>query len=824
MSLLRRLFGAATASAVERRRGRRACPPAIGLEPLESRQLLAFSPFTGRDTSDFYMRPQTKSDDPVNPQWNMEKIRATDVWPVYDGNRQSVVVVMDYGVDFQHEDFGSSQLVQGQLWDYGKVHSSLTNNFRFSKRGRDDFNWRVDTKKEDMPTEWNELTKPKPGQWLGNHSAGIIGAKTDNKFGVAGVNWDVQMYSSEVIIDDTTDHYYIAQRANRLVQYLRLGEITGIQNNPAPQLIRAVSFGYSSAEDYGDIFNFYNPVPETAPDGAGHYDFIALGEGIGDLTELMGPRDDTKGILVTVPTGDWDRTWPTRYYSEGSWVPWQPWTVWDPSYPKAPPLPDPPITPGYAPGSPDNILAVAATDIFDRPWVGNADNPIDIYAPGVDIWSAGEQASVYEQVDGTRQAQAHVAGAISLLYDVANQHGFEPTYHQVREAIIEGGDDIGLGRPRLNIVNAIKYLSLFAGKNLLLRPNQLNTSVSITGGQGVEGDAGTTSATFELTLARMVAAPVTVTCTIEDGTAQLGDRDYRVSAPGRVTVTIPPMSQSVRFTVAVVGDLRVEGDETFRARITAVSNNVERGLGEAASWTILNDDVLPTVALQNALAAEGSAMQPGSARVMAVLSKPSPIPVTIVYSVAGVTAKAGADFVPPAGVRSVTFRPMITQAPIDIRLVGDAVAEADKSFTVRLDSAVNANIAPAGSLATATIWDDDRILIGLQSATAAARASGPVNLTFTVALNRPPTVVEGTLTVAFATVNGTAVAGSDFTAAAGTLTFAPGERTKTVTVAILARRPNERYPKTFSLRLSSPSPNGSLGPGLLTKSADGRIS
>lgn len=783
---------------------------------LESRQLLAFTPFTGRDTSDFYMQPQTRADDPVNPQWNMEKIRATDVWPVYDGNRQSVVVVMDYGVDFQHEDFGASQLVQGQLWDYGNIHSSLTNNFRFSKRGRDDFNQPVDIEREQMPADWNELTKPQPGQFLGNHSAGIIGAKTDNRFGVAGVNWDVQMYSSEVIIDDTTAHLYISQRANRLIQYLRLGIIPGVQNNPDPQLIRAVSFGYSSATDYGDIFNQYVPVPESEPDGAGEYDFVALGQGI--VSQTGG--DARQGILVTVPTGDWNKTWPTRYYREGTWAPWTPWTTWNPAWNGVQRVS--PWGAGYSPGSPDNILAVAATDIDDRPWVGNALNPIDIYAPGVGIWSVGEQASSYVQVDGTRQAQAHVAGAISLLYDVANQHGFEPTYHQVREAIIQGGDDIGLGKPRLNIVNSVKYLSLLLGKNLMLRPNQLSTEVSITGGQAVEGDAATTAATFELTLTRPVAVPVTVTCTIEDGGAQLADRDYRVPLGSKVTVTIPANTQSMRFSVAVVGDRRFEGDETFQARISEVPGFVKGGLNTSATWTILNDDFPPTVTLRPAGAVEGSAARPGTARVMAVLSKPSQQPVTVVYSVQGGTAVAGVDFIAPAGVRSVTFRPLIMQVPIDIPLVGDAVAEADEGFTVRLDSAVNADLV--GGPVTVTIWDDDRILIGVRAALATARAGSTVNLTFTVSLSRSPTVAEGPLTVNYATVNGTATAGIDYVGTAGTLTFNPGERTKTVTVTILPRRPNERYPKDLTLRLSGPSANGSLGTGLLAISAIGRIS
>ncbi len=79
--------------------------------------------------------------------------------------------------------------------------------------------------------------------------------------------------------------------------------------------------------------------------------------------------------------------------------------------------------------------------------------------------------------------------------------------------------------------------------------------------------------------------------------------------------------------------------------------------------------------------------------------------------------------------------------------------------------------------------------------------SGTRNAVFTVALS-----VAGTqpITVNYATADGTAIAGSDYTATSGTLTFAPGELSKTVAVPILGDtlvEPDE----TFSLNLSNPS-------------------
>ncbi|NBS91245.1 hypothetical protein EBS67_14790, partial [bacterium] len=62
---------------------------------------------------------------------------------------------------------------------------------------------------------------------------------------------------------------------------------------------------------------------------------------------------------------------------------------------------------------------------------------------------------------------------------------------------------------------------------------------------------------------------------------------------------------------------------------------------------------------------------------------------------------------------------------------------------------------------------------------------------------------SGTVTVKYATANGTAIAGTNYQAVSGTLTFAPGETTKTVSIVIPSQ--NLSASKTFSLLLSTPT-------------------
>ena len=84
-------------------------------------------------------------------------------------------------------------------------------------------------------------------------------------------------------------------------------------------------------------------------------------------------------------------------------------------------------------------------------------------------------------------------------------------------------------------------------------------------------------------------------------------------------------------------------------------------------------------------------------------------------------------------------------------------------------------------------------------ADAEAREGTDEAAAFAVTLNR---AASGTVTVDYATADGTAVAGEDYTATSGTLTFAVGEREKTVAVRILDDEHDEGR-KTFRLVLSN---------------------
>ena len=89
--------------------------------------------------------------------------------------------------------------------------------------------------------------------------------------------------------------------------------------------------------------------------------------------------------------------------------------------------------------------------------------------------------------------------------------------------------------------------------------------------------------------------------------------------------------------------------------------------------------------------------------------------------------------------------------------------------------------------------------LSVADATVVEPASGEADLNFVVTLDR---TASGTVTVQYATADGTATAGADYTAANGTLNFAAGETSKTVSVTVLADSHNEGS-ETMTFTLSN---------------------
>jgi hypothetical protein len=92
-------------------------------------------------------------------------------------------------------------------------------------------------------------------------------------------------------------------------------------------------------------------------------------------------------------------------------------------------------------------------------------------------------------------------------------------------------------------------------------------------------------------------------------------------------------------------------------------------------------------------------------------------------------------------------------------------------------------------------------LVTISDATVTEGNTGATNAVFTVSLSKASTQ---TVTIHVATANGTATAGSDYLATAATVTFTPGQTSRTFTVPVLGDRIAD-YGETFTVALSNPS-------------------
>ncbi|WP_410790432.1 Calx-beta domain-containing protein [Kribbella sp. C-35] len=308
----------------------------------------------------------------------------------------------------------------------------------------------------------------------------------------------------------------------------------------------------------------------------------------------------------------------------------------------------------------------------------------------------------------------------------------------------------------------------------------------------VEGDQGTTIAEFLITADRSPQTNITGRATTAGGTATSPD-DF---AAADVDFTIPPGQVSVPVQVRVVGDMVDEPDETFALALTGVRNAVvvdSQGVG-----TIVDDDTaaLPQLSIGDVTVAEGNSGTT-AADFTLTLDRTSTTPVSVHYAAASGTATAGSDFAPASG--DIVFAPGQTVQHATISVLGDTSDEPDETFAVQL-SAPSGGVVADGQGVGTIVDDDEPVVVPAVSVHDATAAEGdPV--AFTVVLDRTTTVP---VSVHYATANGTATTGSDYTAASGDLLFLPGQATQQVTVGGVEDSTDEAD-ETFTIQLSAPT-------------------
>ena len=202
---------------------------------------------------------------------------------------------------------------------------------------------------------------------------------------------------------------------------------------------------------------------------------------------------------------------------------------------------------------------------------------------------------------------------------------------------------------------------------------------------------------------------------------------------------------------------------TYKFEVRAV-NGVGPGTAEETTATpTAGGGGTPSLRINDVTVGEAA----GTARLTVTLSASSSQVVRVGWSTANASATAGSDYT--AGSGTLTFGPSVTTQQVQVSITNDTDDENTEIFTVVLNNPQSATISDGSG--QVTILDNDggggtpSLAIGN-----AGGSEGAGNLSVPVTLTNGG---SGTVTVNWATENGSATAGQDYRAANGTLTFSP---------------------------------------------------
>ncbi len=180
------------------------------------------------------------------------------------------------------------------------------------------------------------------------------------------------------------------------------------------------------------------------------------------------------------------------------------------------------------------------------------------------------------------------------------------------------------------------------------------------------------------------------------------------------------------------------------------------------------------------------------------------------------TATAGSDYT-ALSTTVVWADADAADKTVSLTVSGDTAFEANETIALSLSNAVGGATLGLAS-ATLTIANDDTAQPGTLAFSAATYASAEGNAgtsTATITIRRTGGS-DGAVGVSYATGSGTATAGSDYTAASGSLSWADGDSAdKTFTVTIAGDTTFEAD-ETVPLTLSSPTGGATLGTAAAT--------
>jgi hypothetical protein len=296
----------------------------------------------------------------------------------------------------------------------------------------------------------------------------------------------------------------------------------------------------------------------------------------------------------------------------------------------------------------------------------------------------------YRTVDGTAHSNADYVSATGTATIQAGSQVGQILISVVGETIAEPNEtfEVRLSSPTIAVVEDSVGIGAILDDDSGPPPPPGITSLSV-----VEGDIGTTA--FHFNFVSPVIGPASFKIYTQENSARLANGDY---VPLDDSLHVPFGLNQVPITVYVNGDSTTESDERFFLIVTNDQYNYF-GIG-----TIVNDDPLPRLTIEDASVLEGGPGTTTVAQVVVRADRGSSASVSVHYDTRnGSATTAGNDYSGASGTLAIDPKSRTGIIPVTIR--GDAVVEPAEYLTVSLSSPAGAYVQDG--LASVTILADD---------------------------------------------------------------------------------------------------------------------
>jgi len=279
-------------------------------------------------------------------------------------------------------------------------------------------------------------------------------------------------------------------------------------------------------------------------------------------------------------------------------------------------------------------------------------------------------------------------------------------------------------------------------------------------------------------------------------------------------LTFAPGEMSKTLSIPITDDTSTEIDEVFSIQLYSPSNDATIGSVSKTTVTIQDNESMISFQYPNGGWNYSVMENAGSVPVTVVRQGSLTTPASVRINTSESSALASVDFA-PVDV-TLNFAPGEFSKVVNIPIINDSLVEPTESFSVNMSNVVGAT---QGSWsAWANILNDDTAASPGKFELSAASLSVVENAgNLIVTVNRVGGS-DGTVSVQYRTLDGaygmpshqTAWAGSDYSSKSGTLTFAPGETSKTFAVPITNDTSVEQS-EYFTIQLRNPAGGATLG-------------